>query len=267
MRLIWAFSRRDIAYSSSAKLTWLGQALSMLMMTAMLFFIGRTFDQSHAPALSAFHGHYFAFALVGLVFARFQSVALRSFATAIRRDQTSGTLEAMLVTRASVPSIVLAASASSFIFTAIQAVLFLIIGALIFRVDLHHANVLTTVVTLVLAMLAISPIGILAAASVIAFKQGDSALNMISSATSFLAGVYFPVAVLPWPLRFASAVLPITHGLSAIRAAMLGGATLHAVGPDIAVLSGFALVGLPIALGVFMAAIAHARRVGSLSHT
>jgi ABC-2 type transport system permease protein len=267
VRLVWAFARRDIAYSSSSKLTWFGQAVSMLLMTSMLYFIGRTFDQTHSPALSAFHGRYFAFALVGLVFARFQSVALRSFASAIRRDQMMGTLEAMLVTRASVPSIVISASTSSFIFTAFQAVLFLIIGALIFRVDLHHANVLTTVVTLILAMLAISPIGILAAASVIAFKQGDSALNMIANATSFLAGVYFPVAVLPWPLRMLSSVLPITHGLSAIRAAMLTGASLSVVRADVVVLAGFAFIGLPIALGTFMLAIQHARRVGSLSHT
>lgn len=266
MRTLYAFLGRDMAYQRSAKLTMVGQLLSVLMLSAMLYFISKTFVSANAPSLKAFNGSYFEFALVGIVFARFQAVALNSFATAIRRDQTSGTMESMLVTRAGVPSLVLGAGASAFVFTAIQAVLYLIIGALVFGVDLHHANVSISCLVLLLSILAISPIGICAAASVIAFRQGDSALGIVTSATNVFGGVYFPVAVLPAPLKILSAVFPITHGLAALRLTLLKGAGLHAVAGDVLVLTGIAAVGVPLALALFLAAIRHARRVGSLAY-
>ena len=172
----------------------------------------------------------------------------------------------MLVTRAGVPSLVLGAGASAFVFTAIQAVLYLIIGALVFGVDLHHANVSISCLVLLLSILAISPIGICAAASVIAFRQGHSALGIVTSATNVFGGVYFPVAVLPAPLKILSAVFPITHGLAALRLTLLKGAGLHAVAGDVLVLTGIAAVGVPLALALFLAAIRHARRVGSLAY-
>lgn len=267
MRLIYAFARRDIAFQSAQPFSWLIQIVSMLAVAGMFFFIGKTFGQQDSGALHAFHGRYFAFVLIGLVFARFQQVSLTSFSSAIRRDQISGTLEAMLVTRTGVPSIVLGASCWSFLYTAIQAIIMLLIGALLFGVNLHHANVPTALVALFLSVLAISPIGIAAAASVIAFRQGDSALGIITTATNFLGGVFFPVAVLPGPFQVAAALFPITHALAAVRASMLMGSGFHAVAGDLIVLAGFAVIGLPLSLFAFTSAVNRARRVGSLSYT
>jgi ABC-2 type transport system permease protein len=265
MRTLSAFLGRDLAYQAASKFAIVGQLASVLVMCAMMFFIGQTFGAS-SPALHVFRGRYFEFALVGIVFARFQSVALTSFAAAIRRDQASGTIEAILVTKTTVPAIVLGAASSSFIFTAIQAVLYLIAGALIFGVNLHQANIPAALAVLVLSMLAISPIGICAAASVIAFRQGDNALGMVTAATNVLGGVYFPISVLPLPLKWASAAFPITHGLAALRLALLRGAGFGAVSHDLAVLAAFAGVGIPLALALFIASIRYARRVGSLAY-
>ncbi len=264
-KILSAFIGRDWAYQTVSKFSIFGQLSSVLVMCAMMFFVGRTFGSS-AGALKAVHGQYFEFVLIGIVFARFQSVALTSFASAIQRDQVSGTIEAILVTRASVPAVVLASATSAFVFTAVQTVLILVIGAAVFGVNLHHANVPTALLALGLSMLAISPIGISAAASVIAFKKGTGALGIVSSATNLLGGVYFPVAVLPLPLKVVSMVFPITHGLSALRAAILHGAGFGVIRGDVLVLAAFAVVGIPLALALFMMSIQHARRVGTLAY-
>ncbi len=266
MRILAAFICRDWAFQTMSKFAVVGQLASVLIMCAMMFFIGKTFGSS-SSALKSIHGPYFEFVLIGIVFARFQSVALHSFASAIRRDQSSGTLEAILVSRASVPAFVSGAAASAFIFTAVQAVLFLIVGASVFGVNLHHANALSATVVLVLSMLAISPIGICAAASVIAFKQGDAAVAMVASLTNVLGGVYFPIAALPAPLKLLSAVFPITHGLSALREAVLRGASLPELGGNLLILGGFAAVGIPLALALFVFSVRYSRRVGSLAYT
>lgn len=266
MRILAAFIGRDFAFQTMSRFAIVGQLASVLIMCAMMFFIGKTFGSS-TTALKSIHGRYFEFVLIGIVFARFQSVALHSFASAIRRDQSSGTLEAILVSRSSVPGFISGAAASAFLFTAVQAILFLIIGASIFGVNLQHANPLSATVVLVLSMLAISPIGICAAASVIAFKTGDNAVAMVASLTNVLGGVYFPISALPGPLRLASAVFPITHGLAALREAVLRGAGLEALGGSLLILGGFAAVGIPLALALFVLSVRYSRRVGSLAYT
>jgi len=266
LQLIYAFARRDVMQRSTSPFSWLIQLISMIFFASMFFFIGRTFDQSSAPSLHTFHGHYFAYALVGLVFARFQAVALESFATAVRTDQTAGTLEAMLVTRASVPAIVFSASAWSFAFAGIQVIVYLIFGAVLFGVDLHRADVPAALVALILAVAATSPIGILVAASVVAFRQGNSLLSVIAGATSLLSGVFYPVAVLPHPLQVCAAILPATHALNALREAVLLGAGITAISPHLSILLAFAAIGIPLALTAFVVAVGHAKRVGSLSY-
>ncbi|TAM56159.1 ABC transporter permease [bacterium] len=265
-RLIYAFARRDIMARSTSPFSWVVQIASLLFFASMFFFIGRTFDQSAAPSLRGFHGHYFAYALVGLVFARFQTAALQSFATAVRTDQTAGTLEAMLVTRASVPAIVFSAGAWSFAYAGIQVVLYLLLGALVFGVDLHHANVLAAALALLLAVAATSPVGILVAACVVAFRQGNALLSVIAAATSLLSGVFYPVAVLPRVLQVCAVLLPPTHALDALRQAVLLGASVRAIWPDLSILLGFAALGMPLALGAFALAVRQAKRVGSLSY-
>ncbi|TAM73601.1 ABC transporter permease [bacterium] len=266
LRLIYAFARRDVMARSTSPFSWVIQVISMLFFASMFFFIGKTFDQSVAPSLRGFHGHYFAYALVGLVFARFQTVALQSFATAIRADQTAGTLEAMLVTRASVPAVVFSASAWSFAYAGVQVVLYLLLGALLFGVDLRHADVASALLSLVLAVAATSPIGILVAASVVAFRQGNSLLSVIAGATSLLSGVFYPVAVLPHALQVCAAFLPATHALGALRQAVLLGAGVPEIWPHLSILLVFAAIGMPLALAVFALAVSHAKRVGSLSY-
>jgi ABC-2 type transport system permease protein len=266
MRTLRAFLGRDLAYRFSSKISLFGQLFSMLAGAATLFFLGKMFASSDVPALRSFHGNYFAFALIGVIFARFQAVALSSFSDAIARDQNSGTLESILLTPASVPAIVIGASGSAFLFTAIQATLFLLIGAGVFGVNLAHANVPLALLVLILALFAISPIGIALAASVIAFRQGSSAIGVLSALTNVLGGVYFPVSLLPLPLKVLAFVFPITHGLNAVRAALLEGASLRAAGTDVVVLLCMAAVGLPASICLFRLAIRHALRVGSLTY-
>jgi ABC-2 type transport system permease protein len=260
-----AYLGRDWAFQTASKFAIFGQLTSVLVTCAMMYFVGRTFGSS-AAALKLIKGQYFEFVLVGIVFARFQSVALNSFASAIQRDQASGTIEAILVSRISVPGMVLASAASAFFFTAVQSVLILVIGAAVFGVNLQHANLWSSITALALSILAISPIGICAAASVIAFKKGTGAVGMVASATNLLGGVYFPVAVLPVPLKVLAMLFPITHGLAALREAILHGAGIGAIAQNLLVLGGFAAVGIPLALVLFMLSIHRARRVGTLAY-
>lgn len=72
--------------------------------------------------------------------------------------------------------------------------------------------------------------------------------------------MFFPTDMLPGGLRQAALVLPITHALEALRA------TLGDVASHVAVLAMFALVGLPLAMTLFAAAVGWGKRSGTLGH-
>ena len=78
--------------------------------------------------------------------------------------------------------------------------------------------------------------------------------------------MFFPVELLPPALQVAALALPITHSLEALRATLLAGAGLSQVAPQVAVLAVFALVGLPLAMMFFGAAVQWGKRTGTLGH-
>lgn len=81
-----------------------------------------------------------------------------------------------------------------------------------------------------------------------------------------LGGVMYPVAVLPSYLQKLSYLLPITHALRGARAAVLHGASVGQLLPEISALAGFCVVAVPGSLLAFALGMRRARVTGTLSH-
>ena len=83
------------------------------------------------------------------------------------------------------------------------------------------------------------------------FKRGDPLLWLFAGLSWLLGGVFYPLEVLPRFLQHAGQLLPITHALVGMRAALLRNASILELLPQIGVLGVFALVGLPLSLLAF----------------
>ena len=81
-----------------------------------------------------------------------------------------------------------------------------------------------------------------------------------------LGGVFYPLEVLPRILQKAAQLLPITHALEGMRAALLGGASVRELLPQIGILALFGLVGIPLSLLALTLGVRRARVTGTLSH-
>ena len=117
----------------------------------------------------------------------------------------------------------------------------------------------------VLAILVFASLGILAASFVMVFKRGNPGAWLLSWLSWLLAGILYPVRVLPDWLRVVSAVLPITYAVDGIRSALLGAAPWAVLWPSLMALSVFALVLVPLSLAAFSAATRWARSAGTLA--
>lgn len=79
-----------------------------------------------------------------------------------------------------------------------------------------------------------------------------------------MSGVYYDVSVLPAWVRPLSRISPATYTLRAARAALLEGASVRELAPDLIILLMLGLVLVPIGFAVFSAGERYAMRTGKL---
>lgn len=264
MSVATAFLKRDLSQDLSYRLSFLLQLGNIFFSVAIFYFMTRLFGGAMAPNLENYGGDYFSFVLIGLAFTGFLGLSLSNFAQSIREGQMMGTLEIMLLSPTRLSTILLSSSLWSYLLATIRVVAYLLVGALIFGASLGKANIVAAVLVMLMSIASFSGIGILSAAVVLLAKKGDPVAWLFGGASSLLAGVYYPISVLPNWLEPLSRVLPLTYALDAMRLAMLQGYSIYELRFDLLVLSGFSLILTPLAFLVFRKALNRAKMEGSL---
>lgn len=249
-----------LSYPLWFALQWIGIGAS----ATSLFFVSKIVPPSHSFSFSGSSASYFEFALVNVAFLTFQTAALASFDNAIRDDQVRGTLEATFATPTSVRLIVLSSALWAFTIASLNVLGYLAIGTA-FGLHLDHLNLPACIALVLLTITATVPIGILSAAGVMVFKQGAPVQFLFNLAVSLLAGVLFPITVLPVWLQYVSWLMPTTHALHGIRGAVQG-ASFGQLSSDMLWLFVLSIFLLPFALWVFRCAVARAKNDGALAH-
>jgi ABC-2 type transport system permease protein len=260
-----AFVRRDLRTQLSYRLSTLLQILGILFSVSSFYFVARLFGDAATSHLAEYGGDYFAFVLIGIAFASFQAVGLFAFSSAIRSEQTQGTLETVLVTPTRLETVLFSSALWHFLLSSLRVALHLLIGVLLFGAQLGRPHIGTALLTLFLSIAAFGGLGILSASFVMVVKRGDPVNFVLASLSSLLSGVYYPVAVLPGWLQVVSGFLPMTYSLRAMRMALLERASPAQVGQELGLLALFTALILPIAWFAFRWALRRARVEGSLT--
>jgi ABC-2 type transport system permease protein len=259
-----AFLKRDLLVSLSYRFRLILGAGSMVVYLFVFYFVGRTFDGALAPYLASYGGQYFPYVLVGVAVSSFVSVGLGSLGSQIRAAQLQGTLESLLCTPTSITTVLLGNSLSGFVSAFATGSLTLFGGAAVLGLAISPLQAFAALLVLLLTFAAFLSVGMLSASFVMVFKEGDPISLLFGTSSYFVGGVFFPVGVLPKPLRGFAEILPITPAIEALRRLLLSGAGLDEVVPLVLRLLLFiGLVG-PVSLFVFHRSVARAKRNGSL---
>ncbi|MFZ2487206.1 MAG: ABC transporter permease [Anaerolineae bacterium] len=265
MQRALAFLRRDLRLQMSYRFAFVLQIFGIFFSMFVFYFFSKLVGPSASPYLAQYGGDYFAFVLVGLAFSGYFGVGLQSFAGTIREAQTTGTLEAMLLTPTRLRTIVLSSGIYDYGFVTFQVLLYLVVGALLFGIHIR-GNLLAALVILVLTIVAMTALGIMAASFIMVLKRGDPVTWFFNSLSLFLGGVYYPVSLLPTWLQKLSWLLPITYSLDGMRRALLTDASFVELLPNIVALLIFSVLLVPISLYIFRRAVNRAKMDGSLAH-
>lgn len=265
LRKLSAFFIKDYKEARSYRVSFMLQSVGVVIPLAALYFMARLFRQVEVPGVDSYGGDYIAFVLVGFVVTSYSVTALRSFSSALRTAQATGTLEILLLTRASLPTIVFGWALYPFTRATMFLVVYLLVGFMIVGVRFQNADIAAVAVTVLLTCLIMGSLGIIAASFTLVFKQGDPATALLILVGGMLSGVMYPVGVLPLWLQTVAMALPQTHAIEAMRLATLRGFTIGDLAPQLAALAIYAAILLPLSAWVFRVAIRQARIDGSLA--
>jgi ABC-type multidrug transport system permease subunit len=260
---VGAIFRRDalvaLSYPGNFTLSW----LAIVIEVVIAWYISKLIPASPKFSPNGVSVPYFQFIAINAAFVLFQTAALNSFAESIRDAQLTGTLEIVLSTPTRLNTLVLSSAVWSMTYTFLQTTVYLLI-AMAFGLDLHHVDVLTALIFLVLTVASVSPLGVLAAAMAMVIKKTGPVEFLSNASASVFGGVYLPLASMPLALQWIGWLLPITHALNGFRAAAAGVPIRQVAGDAIWLLVASAIL-LPLALWIFSRAVAKARVDGTLS--
>ena len=265
LRRIWAFIVRDWRLQLSYRMQLFLRILSILTVVTTLFFISKIFTGFTDPRFVQWTNPLAAW-LTGLAVLNYFMTGFSSLANAIRQEQVQGTLESVLMTPISIPTVIVASSAWDFVQATLFSSLYLVFGWLFF--DVHYrGNFLLALLFLLLTTVVLSCLGILSASFAMVFKRGDPFGIFLGAGSALFSGVFFPTLLIreqSGALGMISRILPPTYGLDGIRRVLIEGQGFAQVREPLVTLLGFLAVLLPLSLWVFGRAVRRAKREGSL---
>ena len=162
-------------------------------------------------------------------------------------ERANGTLDRLRVTPATEAEIVLGYAAAFGVVGALQGVILLAAALLLFDV-LVVGNVLLAGLVLVLLAIDSQAIGILVSSAARREGQAVMMIPFILLPTMLLSGIFVPTESLPAWLRPLAYALPPTWAVDAMRDVMLRGWGIERVWPALAVLAGFAVLFIGLAV-------------------
>lgn len=254
--------RRDLLTAARYRSgSWM-YLLGMLLELAAFYYLARAVGPAFRPDGVA----YFPFLLIGTGFYGFFVAGVASFVNSIHDAQLTGTMEVLMTTSTSEPTLVLLTAVSSFFTRTLHLVFYLAVGFLVFARTVLQANLAGALLVFVLSLAVAVSIGILVASLQVALQKGKGLLWLFSSLLWLLTGATFPVSALPAPLRRLGEFIPITHSLDGLRLALLQNAGWDALRQPIVMLTVWSLLLVPVSVWMFGHALRYARREGTLSY-
>jgi len=198
--------------------------------------------------------NYFQFVAPGIIAMVVMMALMTGLPHAISYEKDMGTLDGMLAAPINRLSIILGKVMAQTVRGMIQGFIILLLAVLLFGVVIE-GSILLVIFLILLTVFSFVGLGIL----ITSFTENEETATMVMMTLMFpmmfLSGVFFPLQQMPWYMQDVAHFLPLTYATTALRKVMVLGADIPAVGTEIAILIGFGIVLLLIAVPMFKKAM------------
>ena len=204
--------------------------------------------------------------IIGAVFWNYLSVIFSWIAETIAIERWEGTLEYTMMAPVRRYTHLLGAAAYAVVYGLIHTIAILVVMVLFFpQLDLTGANFLGAAVVMAVGSFSFVGIGMMAAVLPLLYvERGAQMTFVIQSVLLLISGVYYSIEVLPGWMQVLSHLSPATYVLQGVRAALIDGRGLEALGPQLLPLVAMGIAFIPVGLWAFGRAERYAKRTGKL---
>lgn len=253
-----AFVRRDFQIAMSYRVPFLLDFAGAFFVVFEFYFLAKL-----VPTTSS-TGDYLGFVVTGLVVTTFLVSTASVITAGVRQEQVQGTLEITLSTGTRLPTLAFGLSAYPLMAGAVRAALYAAIAATV-GARVPGANWGLAVAAMVIGSVSFVAIGLVAVGLVLVFRQAAGAVGWLLGAATLLAGVVFPLELMPGWLRVISGLSAATWALQTARSAVLDGTSWSDAAPALLILAGLGVAYAVFAMATLSWAMGAARRSGGLS--
>lgn len=254
-----AILKRDYVVFRSYRLRFLSEVVAATLGVALFYYVSRLVSGGGFESSD----EYFAYAVVGLAVLEVLTAALMAMPLSLRQELVAGTFERTLVSAfGPVPSI-LAMSTFPFLTAVLSAMITIAVGWLVFGMPVEWTTAPLALPAAVLGFVAFLPFAILLTGAVFVFKRVGAGVGLLVTCLSLVAGVLFPVALLPDSIEWLSHVQPLTPALDLTRHLVVG-SPVDSVWEPIVRLLAFIAVLLPVSIALLQACLRYAQRHGTV---
>ena len=263
-----AFVVRDFKIYWTYRFWVIFDIIDVVILVATYFFVAQIITPTTLVAEGYATGDYFTFAMLGIAFSQYVQNSVHGLTEGVRDEQWTGTIETILSSRTGYRTYLVGASGFRFLYGTIFLVGALGLGFFIGgKVILTPTTLFTGIVFAILLVAGHLAIGAMSAGIVVMIKRGDPIAFGFTWLTQLVSGVFYPLGLLPWYLKWVGFALPLTYSLDGLRRTFMNGETLFhssVLQTDLLALLAFIAIMLPLSLQVFAWAYGRARRQGTL---
>jgi ABC-2 type transport system permease protein len=275
LAVVWVFVKRDMSLLTRFKASYLTNLMGTVQQLVIYAMIAR-FAHS-LPVVRGMTGGYVDFVLTGLALNTLLTTALTGPYLGLMDSFWSNRIEILLAAPLRLPGFVIGLSIGKYVDAAIQIAIILCGGWIFFDfVWPSGGNALVFLVVLIPALISVIGLGLAAAGMVylVDARGGQDPVQFaVQTISSLVAGVYFPIQVLPVGVRWLCYLVPQTYALDGMRRALFGAHSLPAppmlaAAPllmDVLILLAYAALALPLGWLLFRHGLEKARIDGRLS--
>jgi ABC-2 type transport system permease protein len=206
--------------------------------------------------------------LIGAVVWAYLGIIFEILTETVAWERWEGTIEYTFMAPLSRPIYLFGMGLFAIAYGVVRAVLLFAVVALFFSLELSNANFAAALIVLVVASISFIGIGMMTAVLPLISPEKGTQLGFVAQGILLVvSGVYYPVSVLPEWMQWLAKISPATYALDGIRDAIINGAGISAMWPNIWPLILIGLVSVPLGLEVFRRGERYAKRHGKLKRS
>ncbi len=206
--------------------------------------------------------------LIGAVLWAFLGILFEILTETVQWERWEGTIEYTFMAPLRRSAHLIGMSVYAILYGIIRAVLLFAVVAAFFDLELPQADFMAALVVVLVASIPFSGIGMMTAVLPLISPEKGAQLGFVAQGVLLVvSGVYYPVEVLPGWMQAIATVSPATYALDGTRAAILEGAGVGQLLPELAAMLVIGLVTIPMGIALFAAGEHYAKRYGKLKRS